>query len=181
MKGAVDPRPNSNPIVTAIVYISNVNFCPTTIHFRVYRKMKDTKHCDSTLHLPTHHGIKWCSDQSGTELHPSTDYPVKPERKKTCLLSLSWYSYWLPANSWRLLPQVTLEVEQYTNYRLSKMSQYVERSTTNYNYLQYLIVGLHRGFPRKRSLLQFEDLPSMQLYYNTLGKDVPILCLFSQS
>ena len=36
MKGAVDPRPNSNPIVTAIVYISNVNFGPETIHFRVY-------------------------------------------------------------------------------------------------------------------------------------------------
>ena len=50
----------------------------------------------------------------------------------------------------------------------------LERGTTNFNYLQYLIVGLHPGFPRKRSLLQFEDLPSnctemhwatMYLYY----------------
>ena len=50
----------------------------------------------------------------------------------------------------------------------------LERSTTNFNYLEFLIVGLHQGYPRKRSLLQFEDLPSnctemhwakMYLYY----------------
>lgn len=50
----------------------------------------------------------------------------------------------------------------------------LERGTVNFNYLEYLIVGLHPGYPNKRSLLQFEDLPSncttlhwakMYLYY----------------
>ena len=62
-----------------------------------------------------------------------------------------------------------------TVYRLGVVKDVtLERGTTNYNYLQYLIVGLHPGFPKKRSLLQFEDLPSnctkihwakMYLYY----------------
>ncbi|CAI8017849.1 hypothetical protein GBAR_LOCUS10769 [Geodia barretti] len=36
----------------------------------------------------------------------------------------------------------------------------LERGSRNYNYLQYLIVGTHPYYPLKRSLLQFEDLPS---------------------
>lgn len=33
----------------------------------------------------------------------------------------------------------------------------LERPTTNFNYLDYLLVGKGTGFPLKRSLLQFED------------------------
>ena len=88
----------------------------------------------------------------------------------------------LLAASQQLEAVTTSNLGSGTVYKLQVVKDVsVERSTTIYNYLQYLIVGLHRGFPRKRSLLQFEDLPSMQLYYNALGKDVPILCLFSQS
>ena len=35
----------------------------------------------------------------------------------------------------------------------------LERSTTNFNYLQYLIVSKHPDYPNKRSLVQFENLP----------------------
>ncbi|XP_065906878.1 uncharacterized protein [Dysidea avara] len=50
----------------------------------------------------------------------------------------------------------------------------LERGSTNFNYLKYLIVGLHPNYPKKRSLLKFEDVPSrcgvvkhatMYLYY----------------
>ena len=34
----------------------------------------------------------------------------------------------------------------------------LERGTTNYNYLRYLLLGTHPGYPLKRSLLQFQDL-----------------------
>ena len=36
----------------------------------------------------------------------------------------------------------------------------LERSTRNFNYLQYLIVSKHPSYPNKRSLVQFENLPS---------------------
>ncbi|XP_078378718.1 uncharacterized protein LOC144661762 [Oculina patagonica] len=36
----------------------------------------------------------------------------------------------------------------------------LERSSTNFNYLQYLIVSKHPGYPNKRSLVQFENLSS---------------------
>ncbi|XP_078370210.1 uncharacterized protein LOC144653953 [Oculina patagonica] len=36
----------------------------------------------------------------------------------------------------------------------------LERSTTNFNYLQWLIVSKLPQFPNKRSLVQFENLPS---------------------
>ena len=50
----------------------------------------------------------------------------------------------------------------------------LERGSMNFNYLEYLIVGLHPSFPKKRSLLKFEDVPracsvvnsaKMYLYY----------------
>ena len=50
----------------------------------------------------------------------------------------------------------------------------LEQGSRNFNYLKYLIVGLHPGYPKKRSLLKFEDVPStcgvvnyakMYLYY----------------
>ena len=46
-------------------------------------------------------------------------------------------------------------------YKLS-VSQDVtlERGSTNFNRLEYLIVSKHPGYPNKRSLVQFEDLPS---------------------
>ena len=45
-------------------------------------------------------------------------------------------------------------------YRLDVVKDVcLERSTTNFNYLQWLIVAKHPGFPNKRSLIQFENLP----------------------
>ena len=45
-------------------------------------------------------------------------------------------------------------------YRLDVVKDVsLERSTTNFNYLQWLIVAKHHGFPNKRSLIQFENLP----------------------
>ena len=50
----------------------------------------------------------------------------------------------------------------------------LERPTSNFNYLQWLIVGFHAQYPKKRSLLKFQDLPAscgtvnyamMYLYY----------------
>ena len=35
----------------------------------------------------------------------------------------------------------------------------LERSTTNFNYLRWLIVARHPYYPNKRSLIQFENLP----------------------
>ena len=36
----------------------------------------------------------------------------------------------------------------------------LESGLTNFNYLQYLIVGTHPGFPLKRSLMKFQNIPS---------------------
>ena len=36
----------------------------------------------------------------------------------------------------------------------------LERGSTNFNYLEYLITSFHAGYPKKRSLLRFEDVPS---------------------
>ena len=45
-------------------------------------------------------------------------------------------------------------------YRLNVVKDVcLERSTTNFNYLRWLIVAKHLGFPNKRSLIQFENLP----------------------
>ena len=62
-----------------------------------------------------------------------------------------------------------------TTYKLKVVEDVtLERGSTNFNYLRYLIVGYHPGYPKKRSLLRFEDVPSgckfvthakMYLYY----------------
>ena len=45
-------------------------------------------------------------------------------------------------------------------YRLDVVKDVcLERPTTNFNYLQWLIVAKHPGYPNKRSLIQFENLP----------------------
>ena len=36
----------------------------------------------------------------------------------------------------------------------------LEGETNQWNHLEYLVVGLHLGYPKKRSLLRFEDVPS---------------------
>jgi len=50
----------------------------------------------------------------------------------------------------------------------------LEEPSRNYDYLEYLLVGLHTGYLKKRSLLKFEDIPRgdgpinyamMYLYY----------------
>jgi len=35
----------------------------------------------------------------------------------------------------------------------------LERGSRNFNYLEHLIVGLHPGYPKKRFLLKFENVP----------------------
>ena len=43
----------------------------------------------------------------------------------------------------------------------------LERGTTNFNYLKYLIVGTHPGFPLKRSLVRFQplDVPNCDIVW----------------
>lgn len=67
-------------------------------------------------------------------------------------------------------------------YKLGmKQDVTLERGSSNFNYLEYLIVSKHPGYPNKRSLVQFEDLPStcptpqiesakMYLYYEYAHK-----------
>ena len=60
-------------------------------------------------------------------------------------------------------------------YRLNVVEDvWLERSATNYNNYPYLLVSKHTQFPKKRSLVRFEDVPSscsvvnhamMYLYY----------------
>jgi len=67
-----------------------------------------------------------------------------------------------------------------TMYKLKVVEDVtLERGSTNFNYLRYLIVGYHPGFPKKRSLLRFEDVPSgckfvthakMYVYYKFSNK-----------
>ena len=62
-----------------------------------------------------------------------------------------------------------------TQYRLKVVEDVtLEQGSKNFNYLKYLIVGLHPDYPKKRSLLKFEDVPracgvvnsaKMYLYY----------------
>lgn len=47
-----------------------------------------------------------------------------------------------------------------TSYKLKVVEDvWLERSTTNYNSYQWLIVGKHPLYPKKRSLLKFENVP----------------------
>ena len=107
-----------------------------------------------------------------TEVCPSADYTVKVgENNMFAAIILIL----LLAASQQLEAVTTSNFGSGTVYRLRVVKDVsLERSTTNYNYLQYLIVGMHPSFPKKRSLLQFEDLPSncttihwakMYLYY----------------
>ena len=78
----------------------------------------------------------------------------------------------LLAASQQLEAVTTTNLGSGTVYRLRVVKDVsLERGTINY---KYLLVGLHLGFPKKQSLLQFEDLPSqcttihwakMYLYY----------------
>ena len=64
---------------------------------------------------------------------------------------------------------------QTTSYHLRVVEDVtLERGTINFNYLPYLIAGLHPGHPKKRSLLRFQDVPrecrsvnhaTMYIYY----------------
>ena len=68
-----------------------------------------------------------------------------------------------------------IDVGAGTLYRLQVLEDvFLERSTSNFNRNAWLIVGAHIQFPKKRSLLRFEDIPSactnvnhamMYLYY----------------
>jgi len=54
---------------------------------------------------------------------------------------------------------------------------WLEREYYNYNNYNYLIVSRLPQFPNKRSLVQFENLPSRCPY----GQDVSVLCVRPQS
>ena len=48
-----------------------------------------------------------------------------------------------------------------TVYKLNVVEDVtLERESKNFNYLQYLITSYHPGYPKKRSLLRFENIPS---------------------
>ena len=48
-----------------------------------------------------------------------------------------------------------------TSYHLKVVEDVtLERGTNNFNYLPFLIAGLHPGYPKKRSLLRFQGVPS---------------------
>ena len=48
-----------------------------------------------------------------------------------------------------------------TVYKLNVVEDVtLERESTNFNYLQYLITSYHPGYSKKRSLLRFENIPS---------------------
>ena len=48
-----------------------------------------------------------------------------------------------------------------TVYKLNVVEDVtLERGSTNFNYLEYLIAGFHPDYPKKRSLLRFEDVPT---------------------
>jgi len=48
-----------------------------------------------------------------------------------------------------------------TQYKLKVVEDVtLERGSRNFNYLEYLIVGFHPGYPKKRSLLRFGNVPS---------------------
>lgn len=50
---------------------------------------------------------------------------------------------------------------RYTTYRLKVVEDVtLETETANHNSLKYLITGFHIGYPKKRSLLRFEDVSS---------------------
>ena len=67
------------------------------------------------------------------------------------------------------------QTEGCTTYKLKVVEDVtLEKGSTNFNYLEYLITSFHPGFPKKRSLLRFENVPSgcksinyarMYLYY----------------
>ena len=55
----------------------------------------------------------------------------------------------------------TISAQTYKSYTLTVTKDVtLERGSTNFNYLPYLIVGTHPGFPMKRSLMQFQNIPS---------------------
>ena len=48
-----------------------------------------------------------------------------------------------------------------TVYKLNVVEDVtLERESSNFNYLQFLITSYHPGYPKKRSLLRFENIPS---------------------
>ena len=110
--------------------------------------------------------------QSVTEVRPGTDYPVKAEENS---MFVAIVLVQLLAASQHVEAVTTSNLGNGTVYTLQVVQDVsLERNTRNYNYLPYLLVGLHQGYPRKRSLLQFEDLPTncttihwakMYLYY----------------
>ena len=59
----------------------------------------------------------------------------------------------------------------------------LERGSQNFNSLEYLIVSKHPEYPNKRSLVQFEDLPSSCPSSNVTSAkiNVPVLSILAQS
>ncbi len=54
----------------------------------------------------------------------------------------------------------TYDTGQGLLYRLSVEQDVLLSGTSNYNHLEFLIVGQHPQYPNKRSLIQFESLPA---------------------
>ena len=65
-----------------------------------------------------------------------------------------------------------------TLYKLNVVADvWLEQSTVNYNSYPWLIVSKHVEFPKKCSLLRFEDIPSNCTTVNHAMMYLRILCL----
>ena len=61
------------------------------------------------------------------------------------------------------------DVDDGTLYKLQVVEDvWLERSTRNYNSYQWLTIGTHLDYPKKRSLLRFEDIPIVAVQQSTM-------------
>ena len=81
-------------------------------------------------------------------------YGVDQAKHEIC----SFHSTFCSTQFWR---KFWTDQRKYYIYKLKVVEDVtLERGSTNFNYLQYLITSFHPGFPKKCSLLRFENVPS---------------------
>ena len=68
-----------------------------------------------------------------------------------------------------------------TSYKLKVVEDVtLERGTTNFNNLKYLIAGFHIEYPKKRSLLRFENVPSGCKSVSDATMYIYIMCIHTR-
>ena len=54
-----------------------------------------------------------------------------------------------------------ISAQRYVSYNLGVTEDVtLERGNRNFNYLPYLLVGIHTGYPMKRSIMKFQNIPA---------------------